>query len=105
MLKKLFSNGRDTKNHLICVVSGEPSVVERTAEIIRSAGYQVQAETNVEAVLALLDQPPLPDVFILDLKMLDTDIPKFLEIIRNRFGRTDLPPVLLLVGQVARVAT
>ena len=98
MLKKLFSNGKDPKNYMICVISGEPSVVERTAEIIRGAGYQLQAETDLKAAIALLDQPPLPDAFILDLHMLDADIPQFLETIRKRFGRNELPPVLLIAN-------
>ena len=104
MFKKMFS-GDDTVQSAIFVLTNEESIIQKIVGTLQAAGYVVHSATSGEAAFALLDQPPLPDMFILDLMMPDMDTSSFLEALRQRFGRIDLPPVLLLASDKEGEAT
>jgi CheY-like chemotaxis protein len=96
VFKRWFPDENKANNYVIFVLTSEESTTQTIVEIVREEGYQIVAADTGEEAIALLDQPPLPDVLILDLMITDMDTPKFLEIVRNRLGRGNLPPIILL---------
>ena len=101
MFKKLFSGRKDVAQYAIFVLTNEESIIQKIVGTLQEVGYQVQAATSAQAAMELLDQPPFPDLLILDFGMPDMDTSEFLGTIRQRFGRIDLPPVLLLASDTA----
>lgn len=81
---------------MIFVLTNEESIIQNIVETLQIADYQVQSATTAQAAIAMLDQPPFPDLLILDYRMADMDTSEFLNTLRQRFGRIDLAPVLLL---------
>ena len=98
MLKNLFSGRKDTAQQAIFVLTNEESIIQKIVGTLQEAGYQVQSATSGQVAMTLLDQPPFPDMLILDFGMPDMNTSEFLGTVRQRFGRSELPPVLLLAS-------
>lgn len=96
VLKRWFPDKNEAEKYVIFVLTSEESTTQTISEIVREAGYQLVTSNSGAQAITLLDQPPLPDLLILDLLISDMDTPKFLETIRHRLGRIDLPPMILL---------
>jgi CheY-like chemotaxis protein len=97
-LKNLFSGSHEPTQYAIFVLTNEDSIIQKIVGTLQAASYQVQSATSGEAAMVLLDQPPFPDMLILDYAMPEMDTSEFLGTVRQRFGRSELPPVLLLAG-------
>lgn len=105
MFKRLFSTGKKVSEYSVFVLDNDASIVQMIVAALQGEGYQVHSTTSGSAAITMLDQIPLPDMFILDLRMPDMDGREFLETIRTRFGQAALPPVLLLSGAKEGEAT
>lgn len=97
-MRNLFSRSEKTPIASIFVLTNEESITQKIVGTLQEVGYQVQSATSAQAAMDLLDQPPVPDLFILDLFMPEMDTSTFLGTLRQRFGRADLAPVLLLAS-------
>jgi CheY-like chemotaxis protein len=98
MFKNLFSHPEQTSQKTIFVLANEESIAQQIVEVLQETGYQVQTASDPQAAMELLDQPPFPDLLILDYFMAHMDTTEFLVTLRQRFGRIDLAPVLLLAN-------
>jgi CheY-like chemotaxis protein len=97
-MRNLFSRAEESVSGSIFVLTNEESIIQKIVGVLQTAGYQVQSATNAQVAMDLLDKPPFPDLLILDLMMPDMDTATFLGTLRQRFGRVDLAPVLLLAS-------
>jgi CheY-like chemotaxis protein len=97
-MRNLFSRSAETPTGLIFVLTNEASIIQKIVGTLQEAGYTVRSATSAQAAMDLLDQPPFPELLILDLIMADMDTATFLGTLRQRFGRTELAPVLLLAS-------
>ncbi len=95
-MKSLFSNAAEPEPFSLLALTSQAALTQKVVEPLKTAGYQVLAASRAEEVITLLDNLKLPDLLIIDLMMPNLDIPPFLETLRLRFGRVELPPVLLL---------
>ncbi len=95
-MKNPFSSHDEVNLATIFVLTNEESIIQKIAGSLQEAGYKVQSATTAQDAMTLLDQPPFPDLLILDFPMAKMDTSGFLNTLRQRFGRIDLPPVLLL---------
>jgi len=95
MLNQLF--GRDTQDetYALVVVEDDRDGVRSITKLLSEAGYAVRTTTCTEGV-DLLGKDPLPNGLIIDARESDMSVQEFVEKARVRFGRTALPPVLLL---------
>ncbi len=96
-MRNLFSRSEIPANGSIFVLTNEASIIQKIVGTLEEAGYTVQSANSAQAAMDLLDQPPFPELLILDL-MGDMDTAAFLGTLRQRFGRAELAPVLLLAS-------
>ncbi len=96
MFIRLFSRRESAAAYSVCIVGEDATVVPMVHTLLENQGYTVYTASNGEAALQLLDQIPLPDAIIVDLSVSGMNGQEFIENARLRFGRTALPPVLLL---------
>lgn len=101
----LFSKQEDPESVLLLVVTHQPSFSQKVVEPLKAAGYEVLVAAHADEVVTVLDHLALPELLIIDMIMPNLDIPHFLETLRLRFGRIDLPPVLLLAPDISSEAT
>jgi CheY-like chemotaxis protein len=97
MLKRLFGDHKP-EEYSVLVLDDDPGLVRMMVDMLRSEGFVVHAATSGDEALKLLDQIPLPYVFVLDLKMPGVTGDEFLERARIRYGKNAIPPVLLLTA-------
>lgn len=95
-MRNLFSGSEAASTGSIFVLTNEDLMIQKLVGTLEATGYTVQSATSAQAALDLLDQPPFPDLLILDLIMPEMDTAAFLGTLRQRFGRIDLAPVLVL---------
>ncbi len=94
----LFSNQKKTSDYTVLVVEDDQPIRETIIENLREEGYLVVSAMNGEEALKVLDSIPMPAAFIVDLIMPEMSGDEFVARARVRFGRTGLPPVLLLTA-------
>ncbi len=98
MLKRLFKNNKKAADYAIMVVEDDPATSLLIVGLLEDEGYTVHSARNGGDGIKMLDQIPLPNVFIIDLMMPDMDGKQFLERARMRIGHSAFPPVLLLTA-------
>ncbi len=98
MLSKLFSNNRRTSDYTVVVVDDDPAISMTITDMLRDEGYTIHSTSSGEDALMLIDQVGLPDLLIVDLIMPVMNGEQFLERARVRYGRTTLPPILIITG-------
>src|SRR5258707_1647086 len=98
MLQMLFSNQKKTSDYTVLVVEDDQPIRETIIENLREEGYLGVSAMNGEDALKVLDSIPMPSAFIVDLIMPEMSGDEFVARARVRFGRTGLPPVLLLTA-------
>ncbi len=96
MFNRLFNRRESAVAYSVCIVGEDATIAQMVHTLLQDQGYTVHTASNGEAALQLLDQIPLPDAMIVDLNMSGMNGQEFIENARVRFGRTALPPVLLL---------
>ncbi len=98
MLKQFFSGGKKPTDYSVLIVDDEPGINQLIASMLKDEGYICYSASNGDEALRLLDEVPLPNVFIVDVVMPNMNGKEFLEKARIRLGRSALPPVLLLTA-------
>jgi CheY-like chemotaxis protein len=98
MLSRLFSNNKKTADYAVLLVDDDPSISMSMTDLLRDEGYTVHATSSGDDALTLMDQIGLPDLMIVDLIMPVMNGEEFLERARVRFGRTALPPILIITA-------
>jgi len=98
MLKQLFSGSKKAADYSVLIVDDEPGISQLIASMLKNEGYICYSAANGDEALRLLDEVPLPNLFIVDVMMPQMGGKEFLEKARIRLGRTALPPVLLLTA-------
>lgn len=87
-------------DYRILVVDDEPSVLETSAQILRTRGYEVRSASGGFAALAELRRS-LPDVIISDLRMPNMSGFELLSVVRRRFPHI---PVIAISGEYNGIA-
>jgi two-component system sensor histidine kinase/response regulator len=95
----MATNARVLK-HRILVVDDEPSILETSALVLRSEGYEVQTAENGFAALNELRRSP-PALLISDLAMPRLNGFELLSIVREQFP---LLPVVVISGHYSASA-
>jgi CheY-like chemotaxis protein len=98
MFNRLFSNNRKPVDYSVLLVDDDPAISMSVTDILRDEGYTVHSTTSGDDALTLMDQVGLPDLMIVDLIMPVMNGEQFLDRARVRFGRTALPPILIITG-------
>lgn len=97
MLKRLFGTQKP-EEYSVLVLDDDPGIVRMVTDMLRGEGFVVHSATSGDEALKLLDLIPRPHVFVLDLKMPGITGDEFLERARIRYGKSAIPPVLLLTA-------
>jgi CheY-like chemotaxis protein len=105
MANRFFGKKEKAPASSVLFVDDDVALTVFIGKLLNDEAYIVHTANSGEAALKLLDQISLPDVFIVDFTLPDMDGQQFIEYIRLRFGRTDLPPVLLLTAAPEGEAT
>jgi CheY-like chemotaxis protein len=92
----IFNRGKNEPQVSVLVISDDPSAISLLKNMLND-GYVIHSATNSVDAVKLLDEIPLPDLFIGDFIHPQTDGKAFIERVRTRFGKTALPPVLFLM--------
>ncbi|MCC7449124.1 MAG: response regulator transcription factor [Anaerolineae bacterium] len=98
MLKQFFSGGKKAADYSILIVDDEPGINQLIASMLKDEGYICYSAANGDEALKLLDEVPLPNLFIVDVVMPQMNGKEFLDKARIRLGRSALPPVLMLTA-------
>ena len=98
MIGHLFSRHRDDAKNSIFIVEDDLPISEAITELLQDEGYEVNAASTAEEALKVLETIPMPDAFIIDYMLPDMNGQQFIESIRVRFGRSKLPPALMLTA-------
>ncbi len=96
MLNRLFNKQESEAAYTVCIVNDDAATVQRMLTLFQEQGYIVHCASSGEEALQLLDEVSLPDVLVVDLSMPGMNAQQFIENARVRFGRTALPPILLI---------
>jgi CheY-like chemotaxis protein len=88
----------DTPARHLMVVDDEDSVRTRVRTILEPEGWTVTEASSGTQALALLREPPFPDVVLLDLMMPGMDGLAVLTELREPRGMRNLPVVILSTG-------
>ncbi len=97
MFEGLLKRSKDAPQRSVFVVSDNLSEATALAELLRGAGYDVGVAVQSEDSIVALEADGLPHAFIVDFATPDIDGRRFVEKARIRFGRSKLPPILLLM--------
>jgi DNA-binding response OmpR family regulator len=103
--KNPFRKSETAKISSVFLIDDDAAVVQFIVKILEDQGYVVHTASNGVKALTLLDEVPLPDVFVVDFTLPEMNGQQFIENARVRFGRVALPPVLLLTAAKEGEAT
>jgi DNA-binding response OmpR family regulator len=103
----LKRSSKDTQTFSALIIHDDMHTALKISECLVNQGHQVLAANSSDEAMQLLNGAPLPDIFIMDLHSPEVEGKVFLETARIRFGRSALPPVLILADasqdeQIAR---
>lgn len=87
-------------DYRILIVDDEPAILETSAEILRTRGYEVRTASGGFPALAELRRS-LPDVIVSDLRMPNMSGFELLSIVRRRFPHI---PVIAISGEYNGIA-
>jgi CheY-like chemotaxis protein len=76
-------NRAATKTPLILIVDDEPTMLRYLRTLLEVEGYRVETATNGAEAMQRLQQPPVPDLLLLDVLMPVMDGLQTLEQVRN----------------------
>jgi CheY-like chemotaxis protein len=92
LVRRFTSRGADA---VVLIVDDDAEVRDVISTTLRKAGLATAEAVNGRAALDWLDGNPLPDLVLLDLMMPETDGFQFLERLRERPERLNVPVVVL----------
>jgi DNA-binding response OmpR family regulator len=98
VLNGLFGKKEKAVPLSIMHVDDDSALARYVVKLLEEHGYLVHTAGSGEEALKLLDQISMPNVLIVDFKLPDINGKQFVEHVRVRFGRTNVPPVLLLTA-------
>lgn len=98
MINGLFGKKEKAVPSSILHVDDDTALARYVLKLLEEQGYIVHTAGTGEEALKLLDQISMPNVLIVDFKLPDINGKQFIEHVRVRFGRTNVPPVLLLTA-------
>jgi DNA-binding response OmpR family regulator len=81
----------------ILIFSTTANQVTMIAETLRVDEYHVAVSLAVAEAMEVLDTEGLPDLFIFDCLHPESEVNDFLTITRLRFGKSALPPMLVVL--------
>lgn len=87
-------------DYRILVVDDEPAILETSAQVLRTRGYEVRTANGGFAALAELRRS-LPDVIVSDLRMPNVSGFELLSVVRRRFPHI---PVIAITGEYNGIA-
>jgi DNA-binding response OmpR family regulator len=96
-LSSWLNPDKETPDYSILVVSDDPVTSAQMQNILEENGYTVRLAQNSLDALEQLNGTDLPHVFIGDFAKPDIDAKAFIDKARIRFGKSALPPMLLLM--------
>ena len=97
-MNKLFNRSKDAPQRTVMVVEDDAPIAEVMSELLKDEGYTAHMALSAEQALTMLDEIPLPDLFIVDFMLGDMNGQQFIEHLRNRVGRSKMSPVLMLTA-------
>jgi CheY-like chemotaxis protein len=97
-VNRIFGKKEKAPASSVLFVDDDAALTVFIVKLLADEAYNVHTANSGEEALQLLEHIALPDVFIVDFTLPDMNGQQFVEQIRLRFGRTDLPPVLLLTA-------
>jgi DNA-binding response OmpR family regulator len=98
VINGLFGKKEKAVPSSILHVDDDTALARYVLKLLEEQGYIVHTAGTGEEALKLLDQISMPNVLIVDFKLPDINGKQFIEHVRVRFGRTNVPPVLLLTA-------
>ncbi len=98
MLRRFRARPQPGSEYSVVVVEDDLPISRAIAELLTDEGYVVNTAGTAEEALKLLESIPMPDAFVVDYMLPDMNGSQFIESIRVRFGRSKLPPVLMLTA-------
>jgi len=96
MFKGLFKTRNTSSDYTIVLVDDDEAIRDLITTLLEDEGYKLLTASNAQEALHILDQDHSPDLLITDLGMPKMDGQELLARARVRFGRTGMPPVLIL---------
>jgi DNA-binding response OmpR family regulator len=98
VINGLFGKKEKPVPSSILHVDDDTALARYVLKLLEEQGYIVHTAGTGEEALKLLDQISMPNMLIVDFKLPDINGKQFIEHVRVRFGRTSVPPVLLLTA-------
>jgi CheY-like chemotaxis protein len=98
VVNRIFGKKEKAPVSSVLFVDDDAALTVFISKLLQDEAYNVHTANSGNEALQLLDHIALPDVFIVDFTLPDMNGQQFVEQLRLRFGRTDLPPVLLLTA-------
>jgi DNA-binding response OmpR family regulator len=98
MFEGLLKRSKDEPQRSVFVIGDDPNEATALADLLREAGYNVGIAVENEDSIVALEEEGLPHAFIVDFATPDVDARRFIEKARIRFGRSKVPPILMLMS-------
>jgi len=105
MFEGLLKRSKDEPQRSVYVIGDNLSDATALADLLRSEGYNVGVAVENEDSIVALEEEGLPHAFIVDFATPDVDARRFVEKARIRFGRSKVPPILMLMSAADHEAT
>jgi DNA-binding response OmpR family regulator len=105
MFEGLLKRSKDEPQRSVFVIGDNLSDATALADVLRAAGYNVGVAVENEDSIVALEEEGLPHAFIVDFATPDVDARRFVEKARIRFGRSKVPPILMLMATPDQEAT
>ena len=100
MFEGLWKKSKDEPQHTVVVIGDDPANANAIAQLLQSAGYIVEVAYENGEIKARLDEEQLPHAFIVYFMAPEIDGKRFVENARIRYGRSKVPPILMLMPTV-----